>query len=106
MTLMLITRWALVGLLYLIADLTNPLALGPLEAFESEEQSVRATSRERVERLRPAARIPTSPVARGVAAAPRPPGPTIASSVETRRRGQPRKVPTVRPDSARAPEDH
>jgi|SRR5262245_39766352 len=100
---MLIARWMLVGLLYLVADLTNPLVLGPLEALESEEQSVRATSRERVERLRPAARIPTSPVAREVAA-PRPS--TVAASLETRRRGQPPKIPSFRPDSASAPEDH
>jgi hypothetical protein len=102
---MLITRWWLVGLLYLVADLTNPLVLGPLEAFESEEQSVRTTSRARVERLRPAARTPTGPAEREVAA-PRPSSPMIASSFEIRRRGQPRKIPSFRPDSASAPEGH
>jgi hypothetical protein len=100
-----ITRWLLVGFLYLVADLANPLVLGPFEVFEGEEQSVRTTSRARVERLSPATGVPAGPTGSTITAS-RPSSTALSQSLETRRGGQPRKVPTIRPDSASAPEDH
>jgi hypothetical protein len=104
MNAMSVLRWVLVFLFYLAADLSSPVMLTPLEAFDGEaEESIHRAGHRRNRLLAPNRHQPGAATTNAVLARPRP---TPAAPRVEAFDGAARKVPAPAADSASSPEDH
>ena len=99
-----VLRWLLVFAFYVAADLSSPVMLAPLEAFDGEaEESIHRAGHRR-NGLRAAARNGHLAATTSATLARRRP-PRAAPRAETHDRAA-RKAPAPAADSASGPEDH
>jgi hypothetical protein len=104
MSAMKMLRWLLVFAFWVAADLSSPVALAPLEAFDGEiEESIHRPGHRQNRFRAPARNRHVAATATAVLARRRPP--VVENRAETHDRAA-RKVPAPAADCASCPEDH